>query len=219
MSETFEKKIKLVDKNINILNSNTLDFKESLKLLKSTTNLLSSAKDLILSQHNSISDDSNNFLINTNLEKYYNDLLIRKKAITKLTEKYKLMSKNKNNINDEENLDDIDNENNSLLNKERNNNIELGFVIDKNEALMKKGNKELENICNNMAQIKNNINNQGKNVNELGEIVDINKNKTKSGEVIIKNTIYEENCRRLYLVIFNILLFVLIVAIIIFRMS
>ena len=218
MSVPFEKKIKLIDKNINKLNSNTLTLKESLNELKSTTNLLASAQELLLSQHKTISDDSNNFLMNKNLEKYYNDLIKRKKAISELTEKYKLMSESQNNANNEENLDDIDNENNSLLNKEKDNNEGLGYIIDKNETLLEKGNKELENICNDVEEIKNNIYNQGKDVNELEEIVDINEKKTKSGEVIIKDIIYEENCGKLYLVIFNILLFFLIVAIIIFKL-
>ena len=40
MNDPFQKKIKLIDKNIKQLNSNKLNLKESLKLLKATTNLL-----------------------------------------------------------------------------------------------------------------------------------------------------------------------------------
>ena len=179
MSKTFEKIIKSIDKNIKKLHSNKLNLQESIILLKTTTNLLSSAKDYILSQHNTICDETNDFLLNSNLEKYYNDLIIRKKTISDLTEKYKTMSKSQNNniLNlEENNIDDIDNEKNTLLNKD-NNNIELGFVIDKNEALMKKGNKDLENICNDIKEIKNNIYNQGKNVNDLDELTIRNEKK------------------------------------------
>ena len=222
MSKIFEKKIKTIDKNIQKLHSNKLNLKESLILLKTTTNLLSSAKDYILSQNNIISDETNDFLLKTNLEKCYNDLIIRRKTISDLTEKYKsiLKSKNNNIFNFEgNNLDDIDNEKNSLLNNDNNNNnIELGFVINKNEALMKKGNKDLENIYDDMKEIKKNINNQGENVNYLDELTMKNEKKVKSGEIIIDDIIMEENCGKCLLVLFNILLFVLILALIIYKL-
>ena len=211
---SFEKKIKVIDKNIKQLESNTLNLKDSMLLLKSTTNLLSSAKDLILSQHNTINDDSNEFLITNNLDQYYNELLIRQKKITDLTNKYKssLESQKKLiNIN-EENYDE-DNEKNSLLDKD-NNPIEVGFVIDKNEALMKKNNKDLEEICNDMTLAKKNIYEQGKNINEIGELTYISEKKTKSGKNVINEYIYEKNCGRITLIIVNILLFVLILGII-----
>ena len=219
---TFEIKIKTIDKNIKKLHSNKLNLKESLILLKTTTNLLSSAKDYIISQHNTICEDTNNFLLHTNLEKYYNDLLIRKKTISDLTEKYKLMIKNQNQnenniLNFEENNDDIDNENNTLLNKD-NNNIDLRLISDKNELLMQKGNKDLENICNDIKEIKNNIYKQGKIVDDLDEITSRNEKKAKSGEIIIDDIIMEQNCGKCLLVLFNILLFVLILAIIIYKL-
>ena len=96
MSNPFVKKIKTIDKNIKKLHSNKLNLKESIILLKTTTNLLSSAKDYILSQHNTINEETNDFLLNNNLEKYYNDLIIRKKTISDLTEKYKSMIKSQN---------------------------------------------------------------------------------------------------------------------------
>ena len=43
-----------------------------------------------------------------------------------------------NTQNTEDNLDDIDNKNNTLLNK-GNNPVELGFIIDKNENFDEKG--------------------------------------------------------------------------------
>ena len=131
MSDSFQKKIKKIDKNIKKLNSHTLKLKDSLKLLKETTNLLSSANDLILSQHNTISEESNEFLLNSNLEKYYKELVIRKKTISELTQKYHYLfkyRKSKNSIISEENIDE-DSESNSLLNKENKDNhpIELDW--------------------------------------------------------------------------------------------
>ena len=216
-NNTFEKKIKIIDKNIKKLHSNKLNLKESAQLLKTTTNLLQSAKDLILSQHNTISDDTNNFLMNNNLDNYYNDLIVRKKIISDLTEKYKNQLHTQNSLSSEENLDDTDNENNTLLNK-NNNPIEVNFVTDKNEALMKKGNKDLEKIYNNISEIKKNINNQGKNVNNLDEITVKNDKKAKSGEIILDDIAKEQNYGKCLLIIFNVLLFVLILAILIYKL-
>ena len=216
MSDQFEKKIKIIDKNIKTLNSNSLNLKESLKLLKSTTNLLSAANNLIISQHNTINDESNVFLINTNLENYYNELLIRKKTIADLTEKYNLQKNNyiDENLTEEEN----DNEKNTLLNKDNNNPIELEFIMDKNENLVKKGYKDLEKIQENIGSIKNDIYNQGKSINELGDTIYKNEQRAKSGESIIDDIILNQNCTKILLTVLNILLFVLILAMIIYKL-
>ena len=216
MSDQFEKKIKIIDKNIKTLNSNSLNLKESLKLLKSTTNLLSAANNLIISQHNTINDEQNVFLINTNLENYYNELLIRKKTIADLTEKYNLQ---KNNYLDEDlTEEDTDNEKNTLLNKDNNNPIELEFIMDKNENLVKKGYKDLEKIQENIGSIKNDIYNQGKSINELGDTIYKNEQRAKSGESIIDDIILNQNCTKILLTVLNILLFVLILAMIIYKL-
>jgi hypothetical protein len=212
----FEKKIKLIDKNITTLHSNKLNIKESLKLLKSTTNLLSSAKELIIAQYNTISDDSNNFLIDNNLDKYYNDLVIRKKTISDLTQKYKSQNLSKNSVSSEENLDDPDNESNALLNRDNPN--ELGYMYDNTEALMKKANTDLDNIYNNMSEIKKNISGQSKDVSDLDELVVKSEKKAKSGNIILDDIIKEQNYGKCLLIIFNILLFVLFLAIIIFKL-
>ena len=221
MSDSFQKKIKKIDKNITKLNSRKLNLKDSLKLLKETTNLLSSANDLILSQHNTISEESNEFLLNSNLEKYYKELVIRKKTISDITQKYNHLfkyRKSKSSIISEENIDE-DSENNSLLNKENEDNypIELELVIDKNERLMKKSNKDLEDIANDMGNIKNNLYMQGKKLEDLSDSVDVNEKKAKNGEIAIKDIASDEKSAKLSLTIINILLFVLIMAIIIYK--
>ena len=221
MSDSFQKKIKKIDKNITKLNSRKLNLKDSLKLLKETTNLLSSANDLILSQHNTISEESNEFLLNSNLEKYYKELVIRKKTISDITQKYNNLfkyRKSKSSIISEENIDE-DSENNSLLNKENEDNypIELELVIDKNERLMKKSNKDLEDIANDMGNIKNNLYMQGKKLEDLSDSVDVNEKKAKNGEIAIKDIASDEKSAKLSLTIINILLFVLIMAIIIYK--
>ena len=215
-SNNFEKKIKLIDKNIKTLHSNKLNKNESIKLLQSTTKLLSSAKDLIIDQHNTISDDTNNFFMNNNLDKYYNDLVIRKKTISDLTQKYKSQNLSKNSVSSEENLDDPDNESNALLNRDNPN--ELGYMYDNTEALMKKANADLDNIYNNMTEIKKNISGQSKDVSDLDELVVKSEKKAKSGNIILDDIIKEQNYGKCLLIIFNILLFVLILSIIIYKL-
>ena len=82
---------------------------------------------------------------------------------------------------------------------------------------MKKSNKDLEDIANDMGNIKNNLYMQGKILEELSDSVDVNEKKAKSGEIAIKDLDSDERCTKLSLTIINILLFVLIMAIIIYK--
>ena len=75
-----------------------------------------------------------------------------------------------NSIITEENIDD-DSEDSSLLSSDvehnKNNDcIELGFIIDKNETLMKRSNKNLEQIANEMGEIRKNLHGQGKKIED-----------------------------------------------------
>ena len=176
MPNIFQKQIKIIDKYIEELNSNTLSLKNSLELLKTATTALESAKDLLLSQNNTISNETNNFLMGNNLEKYYKDLLIRKKMISELNEKYRnLVLQNKLKL--DENKENNDNETETLLIKdkdEKKQEVELGFIMDKKETLMNKGIKDLEEIKDNIGEIKENISKQKSDLNKLEDIIDEN---------------------------------------------
>ena len=217
MSNTFEKKIKLIDKNIDELNSNTLNEKESLELLKTTTNLLNSANDLILSQNNTINEETNNFLLGNNLERYYNDLLKRKQIISKLTDKYSKIIKEKkisfeiDNINND---NDNDNESDSLLKKPQ---VELRFVMNKNQALIEEGQKGLEEIRDNMGEINNNLNKQKEELYELDDDINDNELNVQSAGGIIDMILTDNKKSRMLLFITNILLFLLIIIIIVYK--
>ena len=187
MPNIFQKQIKIIDKYIEELNSNTLSLKNSLELLKTATTALESAKDLLLSQNNTISNETNNFLMGNNLEKYYKDLLIRKKMISELNEKYRnLVLQSKLKL--DENKENNDNETETLLIKdkdEKKQEVELGFIMDKKETLMNKGIKDLEEIKDNIGEIKENISKQKSDLNELEDIIDENENNTSKAEGII----------------------------------
>ena len=215
MSDTFEKKIKLIDKNIDELNSNTLNEKESLELLKTTTNLLNSANDLILSQNNTINDETNNFLLGNNLERYYNDLLKRKQIISKLTDKYsKIIKEKKISIEIDNINNDNDNESDSLLKKPQ---VELRFVMNKNQALIEEGQKGLEEIRDNMGEINNNLNKQKEELYELDDDINDNELNVQSAGGIIDMILTDNKKSRMLLFITNILLFLLIIIIVVYK--
>ncbi len=216
MSDIFQKKLKLIDKNIKELNSNTLGLKESLELLKETTNILNSANDIILSQNNTINNETNSFLLGNSIEKYYKELLNRKKIISDLTEKYHDMVKETKLKSEEESISNSDSETGPLLNKNRKE-VELIFTMNKNEALINKGQKGLEEIKNNIGEIQNNINQQGNDLEEMEQLINDNDKRTYEAGGIIDRTLNDKIKNKLILAITNILLCLLIIAVIIYK--
>ena len=214
MSDTFKKKIKLIDKNIDELNSNTLNDKESLELLKTTTNLLNSASDLILSQNNTISDETNDFLLQNNLEIYYNDLLSRKKIISELTEKYSNIIKERQLSAESESINNSDNESDSLLKKPQ---IELRFAMNKKQALIEEGQKGLEEIRDNMGEINDNLNKQKEDLYELDDDINDNELNAENAGGIINIILSDNKKAKILLSITNVLLFLLIIIVIIYK--
>ena len=205
MPNIFQKQIKIIDKYIEELNSNTLSLKNSLELLKTATTALESAKDLLLSQNNTISNETNNFLMGNNLERYYKDLLIRKKMISELNEKYRnLVLQSKLKL--DENKENNDNETETLLIKdkdEKKQEVELGFIMDKKETLMNKGIKDLEEIKDNIGEIKENISKQKSDLNELEDIIDENENNTSKAEGIIDFLTSDKKRSKILLYVIN----------------
>ena len=214
MSDTFKKKIKLIDKNIDELNSNTLNDKESLELLKTTTNLLNSASDLILSQNNTISDETNDFLLQNNFEIYYNDLLSRKKIISELTEKYSNIIKERQLSAESESINNSDNESDSLLKKPQ---IELRFTMNKKQALIEEGQKGLEEIRDNMGEINENLNKQKEDLYELDDDINDNELNAENAGGIINIILSDNKKAKILLSITNVLLFLLIIIVIIYK--
>ena len=216
MSDIFQKKLKLIDKNITELNSNTLEIKESLELLKTTTNLLNSANDMIIAQNNTINNETNTFLLGNSIEKYYKELLNRKKQISDFTVKYKDIVKEKKMQLEEESINNSDNETDFLLRKKRPE-IDLQFVINKKEKLVNKGQKDLEEIKNDIEQIQENINKQKDDLEDLeDEVNDNDLNADKAGG-IINSILSSETKSKMLLSAINVLLFLLIIIVIIYK--
>ena len=216
MSNEFQKRMKLIDNNIKELNSNTLDLKGSLELLKTTTNLLNSANDLILSQNNNINNDTNNFLIGNNIENYYNNILKRKKEISEITERYNQQIKENKSKEEEDNINNSDNESDSLLNKNKPQ-VELRFIMNKNEALVSEGQKGLEEIKNDIGEIRENINKQRNELDDLDDAVNDNVMNAYNAEGIITSILNDKRKSKVLLYITNFLLLILIIIIAIYK--
>ena len=216
MSNEFQKRIKLIDNNIKELNSNTLDLKKSLELLKTTTNLLNSANDLIISQNNTINNDTNNFLIGNNIEKYYNNILKRKKEISEITERYNQQIKENKLKEEEDNINNSDNESDTLLNKNKPQ-VELRFIMNKNEALVSEGQKGLEEIKNDIGEIRDNINKQRNELDDLDDVTNDNVMNAYNAEGIITSILNDKRKSKVLLYITNFLLLILIIIIAIYK--
>ena len=216
MSNEFQKRIKLIDNNIKELNSNTLDLKKSLELLKTTTNLLNSANDLIISQNNTINNDTNNFLIGNNIEKYYNNILKRKKEISEITERYNQQIKENKLKEEEDNINNSDNESDTLLNKNKPQ-VELRFIMNKNEALVSEGQKGLEEIKNDIGEIRDNINKQRNELDDLDDVINDNVMNAYNAEGIITSILNDKRKSKVLLYITNFLLLILIIIIAIYK--
>ena len=188
--------------------------KESLELLKTTTNLLNSASDLILSQNNTISDETNDFLLQNNLEIYYNDLLSRKKIISELTEKYSNIIKERQLSAESESINNSDNESDSLLKKPQ---IELRFAMNKKQALIEEGQKGLEEIRDNMGEINEKLNKQKEDLYELDDDINDNELNAENAGGIINIILSDNKKAKILLSITNVLLFLLIIIVIIYK--
>ena len=210
MSDSFQKKIKLIDKNIKDLNSDTLEIKESLELLRETTNILNSAIILILSKNNNIDDETNNFLLGNTIEKYYQQVLERKKIISNLNQKYKNIVKEKKAKSEEESINSNDNETDSLLNKPKPQ-VELRFIMNKNEELIKKGQKNLGQIKDDIGEIQENLKKQKDDLEEMEDVINENDILANNAGEIINYTLNQKLRRKMLLYATNVLLFLLII--------
>ena len=216
MSDSFQKKIKLIDKNIKDLNSDTLEIKESLELLRETTNILNSAIILILSKNNNIDDETNNFLLGNTIEKYYQQVLERKKLISNLNQKYKNIVKEKKAKSEEESINSNDNETDSLLNKAKPQ-VELRFIMNKKEELIKKGQMNLGQIKDDIGEIKENLKKQKDDLEEMEDVINENDILTNNAGEIINYTLNQKLRRKMLLYATNVLLFLLIIIIVIYK--
>jgi len=211
MIEEFNNIMNKIDININ----NKKIYDDPL-LLKGTTELLSSA-NLLLSKEKNIHND---YFQNQILVSCYNEILQRRNKLNDITNQYKihLTQKNKKKI--------IFDENDYLLNDEYNKfttdinlntNYELGFITNLNESLLTGSIKNLHNIKNNVEITAQNLKGQGDKLNDLSAQANINEENVKFGTKIIDSIACNKKCRKFLLFIINILLFITIIMIFLYK--
>ena len=184
-------------------------------LLKSTTELLSSA-NLLLSKEKNIHND---FFQNQILISCYNDIIQRRNKLNDITNQYKnqLIQKKKKLIFDESDflLNDEYNKFNSDINL--NQNYELGFYTNLNETLLTGTVKNLHNIKNNVEITAQSLKEQGDKLNNLSTEASLNEENAKIGTKIIDSITCNKKCRKFLLFIINILLFITIIMIFLYK--
>ena len=211
MLEEFNSLMNKIDTNIN-----DKKIYDDPLLLKNTTELLSSA-NILLSKEKNIHND---FFQNQILVSCYNDIIQRRKKLNDITNQYKnqLIQKRKKNI--------IFDENDYLLNDEYNKfnndinlnpNYELGFITNLNETLLTGSVKNLHNIKNNVEITAQSLKKQGDKLNNLSTQANMNEENVNMGRKIIDSISCNKKCRKFLLFIINILLFITIIMVFLYK--
>ena len=185
-------------------------------LLKSTTELLSSA-NLLLSKEKNIHND---FFQNQILISCYNDIIKRRQKLNDITNQFKAQ------LNQKKKKKLIFDENDFLLNDEYNKfnpditlnpNYELGFYTNLNESLLTGTVKNLHNIKNNVEITAQSLKEQGDKLNNLSTEASMNEENVKISTKIIDSISCNQKCRKFLLFIINILLFITIIMVFLYK--
>ena len=205
---------------MNKIDNNILDKKiyDNPLLLKNTTELLSSA-NILLSKEKNIHND---FFQNEILEKCYNDLKIRKNKLSDITNYYKnqILNKNKKKHIDFGEEDYLIKDEYKIFDKDINIDkpYELGFIINLNESLLNGTVRNLNVIQNNIEITSKNLKHQGDKLNNISNKSGHNEENTKVGTKFIDSISCNQKCRKFLLMIINILLFIVIILVFIYKL-
>ena len=185
-------------------------------LLKNTTELLSSA-NILLSKQKNIHND---YFQNEFLESCYNEIKQRKDKLSDITNQYKnqiAQKKKKKIIFDESDylLNDEYNKFNTDI--ELNPSYELGLITNLNESLLTGSVKNLYNIKNNVEITAQSLKEQGEKLNSLSTQASSNEENVKIGTKLINSISCNQKCRKFLLFIINILLFVVIIMVFLYK--
>ena len=211
MLEEFNSLMERID--INIQNKKIYD---DPLLLKNTTELLSSA-NILLSKQKNIHND---YFQNEFLESCYNEIKQRKDKLSDITNQYKnqIAQKRKKKIMFDESdylLNDEYNKFNTDI--ELNPSYELGLITNLNESLLTGSVKNLYNIKNNVEITAQSLKEQGEKLNSLSTQASSNEENVKIGTKLINSISCNQKCRKFLLFIINILLFVVIIMVFLYK--
>lgn len=235
MLSEFPSFLEKIDKNINLLISENYSSKygnsktNQSKLLKETNILLNSANSILTKATNSASfsslNDENVFLKNKKIEKYYKELINRKKNFAEISRQLqeRLLGINNGNNkqkkiilnNDEEEDEDLNF--NEEKNKKLNGPVELELLTDYNERLLGDAIKNINKTNQNIEETVKDTKEQGNKLNEIYYKVENNDNKAKFGTNIINAITFEEKVKRISLIIINVILFLSIILLLVYK--
>lgn len=197
LSQDFNELIVRIDSNINYLNIN----KEDNNLLKETNNLLSSASLILIKMY----ENSNNYPLK-DLEKKYKILENKKKQISNITNKYhfNLLNKVENNR---------DEEMQTLINHDEQP-IDMNYLTNYNESLLYGTLRNLRQINENLKETSIGLNQQGNQLKISSEKMDNNIQNVKEGNKILNSIRCSSLCKKIWMMIINMLLFIIILLLI-----
>ena len=200
LTKEFNNIIQKIDSNIKDITINKLDN----YLITETNKYLSSASLILLKMN----EDSYNIPIKE-IENKYKELENRKKELTNITNQL-----NMNILNTIENNKDDEME--TLL-KHNEQPIDVNYLTNYNERLLDGTLKNLREINSNLKETSIGLKNQGEQLKYSNEKMDSNNKYVKEGSKLINDINWSSMCNKIWMFIVNILLFIFILLLVIFK--
>ena len=200
LTKEFNNIIQKIDSNIKDITINKLDN----YLITETNKYLSSASLILLKMH----EDSYNIPIKE-IENKYKELENRKKELTNKTNQLNI-----NILNTIENNKDDEME--TLL-KHNEQPIDVNYLTNYNERLLDGTLKNLREINSNLKETSIGLKNQGEQLKYSNEKMDSNNKYVKEGSKLINDINWSSMCNKIWMLIVNILLFIIILLLVIFK--
>jgi len=200
LTKEFNNIIQKIDSNIKDININKLDN----YLITETNKYLSSASLILLKMN----EDSYNIPIKE-IENKYKELENRKKELTNKTNQLNI-----NILNTIENNKDDEME--TLL-KHNEQPIDVNYLTNYNERLLDGTLKNLREINSNLKETSIGLKNQGEQLKYSNEKMDSNNKYVKEGSKLINDINWSSMCNKIWMLIVNILLFIIILLLVIFK--
>ena len=200
LTKEFNNIIQKIDSNIKDITINKLDN----YLITETNKYLSSASLILLKMN----EDSYNIPIKE-IENKYKELENRKKELTNKTNQLNI-----NILNTIENNKDDEME--TLL-KHNEQPIDVNYLTNYNERLLDGTLKNLREINSNLKETSIGLKNQGEQLKYSNEKMDSNNKYVKEGSKLINDINWSSMCNKIWMLIVNILLFIIILLLVIFK--
>ena len=200
LSKDFNDMIKKIDLNIKDLNLN----KSDKILFNETNNLLSTASLILIKMY----ENSKNFSIK-DLEKKYKILENKKKEISKLSNKLQINILNK--------IENTKNDEMQTLLEHNEQPIDVNYLTNYNESLLNDTLRNLRQINENLIESSVVLKGQGNQLQTSSQTMDNGIHNVKEGNKILNHIKCTSLCNKIWMMIVNILLFVIILLLIILK--